>query len=78
MTLKMAEGDTCQPADQIEDIEDMMGGGGGGGEDSLLLPRERFNNRREVTLRPKKRSRKLEMGAGEGLETNGVEEVQVF
>ncbi len=71
----MAEGDTCQPADQIEDIEDMMGGGG---EDSLLLPRERFNNRREVTLRPKKRSRKSEMGAIEGLETNGGEDLQVF
>jgi hypothetical protein len=77
MTLEMAEGDTCQPADQIEDIEDMMGGGGGGG-DSLLPPRERFNNRREVTLRPKKRSRKSEMGASEGLETKGVEDEQVF
>jgi hypothetical protein len=77
MTLEMAEGDACQPADQIEDIEDMMGGGGGG-EDSLLLPRERFNNRREVTLRPKKRSRKSEIVASEGLETNGVEDLQVF
>ncbi len=74
----MAEGDACQPADQIEDIEDMMGGGGGGGEDSLLLPRERFNNRREVTLRPKKRSKKSEMGVSEGLETKGGEELQVF
>jgi hypothetical protein len=80
MTLEMAEGgDTCQPADQIEDIEDMMGGGGGGGgEDSLLLPRERFNNRREVTLRPKKRSRKSEIVASEGPATNGGEDVQVF
>jgi hypothetical protein len=76
MTLEMAEGDTCQPADQIEDIEDMMGGGGG--EDSLLLPRERFSNRREVTLRPKKRSRKSEIVASEGPITNGVEDLQVF
>ncbi len=46
----------CGGADFVEDIEDMMRGEDGTAAD-VLLPRERFNNRREVLLRPKKRGR---------------------
>ncbi len=43
---------TCTDSDQIEDIEDILQGEGGQQD---RLPRERFNNRTEVLLRPKKR-----------------------
>ena len=45
----------CPEGDQIEDIEDMVDTNGGTG----VSPQERFNSRREVLVRPKKRSGNL-------------------